>query len=459
MLEDTIAAVSTPLGGGIGIIRISGERSFKVVEKIFRPVKPYQIEEIKTQTMKYGHIFNPQTGETIDEVLVSFFKKPHTYTRENMAEINCHGGPLIAKRILELVLENGARLAEPGEFTKRAFLNGRIDLSQAEAVIELINAKTDSARRISLRQLEGRFSEKIKKIRGIMVESIADIEVGIDYPEYDIEEVSMNKLYQRMEDCLKEIRELIGTFSEGRIIREGLEIAIVGKPNVGKSSLLNALVQKERAIVTEIPGTTRDMIEEYIELAGVPVKIIDTAGLRETEDLIEKMGIERTKMVINKADLILLVLDGSEEITSEDKEFFEYIKNKKVIIVVNKIDLDIKLKEEEIKNLFSQKELIWISAKEEIGLEEIENAIKRMFFSKEIELEDQVIVTNVRHKKILEETAKELENVLESINSKVPIDIISISITEAANKLGELTGEIVSEEVLNTIFSKFCIGK
>ncbi len=460
MFFDTIAAISTPPGqGGIGIVRVSGRESFDVVRKIFKPIKPYSIDEVKTQTMKYGHIFDPVSRETIDEVLVSFFREPHTYTRENLAEINCHGGALVVKRILELVIQNGARIAEPGEFTKRAFLNGRIDLSQAEAVIEVINSKTNAERKVSLNQLEGKLSEKIRGLRNLLIESIADIEAAIDFPEYDIEEVSREKISERIGTCLSQVKGLLKTFFEGRIIREGITAAIVGKPNVGKSSLLNALVQKEKAIITEVPGTTRDIIEEYIIIGGVAVKILDTAGLRQTEDRVEKIGIDRTKTAIERADLILLVLDGSEEVEEEDREIFKLVRERRAVIVINKSDLAARLDINEVRKVFAEKEIIEISAKEEAGLDKIERIIKDMFIRNELEYDNLAVIANVRHKGILEEVEKELEEAARTVSAGLPVDMLSSAITQAADKLGEITGETVSEEVLHTIFSKFCIGK
>ena len=460
MRKDTIAAISTPIGqGGIGIIRVSGENAFIIVERIFKPKISYSIENIKTQTMKYGHIIEPISGQVVDEVLVSFFKSPHSYTCENMIEINCHGGTKIARNILELVLKYGAGIAEPGEFTKRAFLNGRIDLLQAEAVIEIINSKTNAAVKASQRQLEGRLSIKIREIRSKIIENIADIEAAIDYPEYDIEEISRKKIRERVVFCLNEVQRLINTFFEGRIIREGIQVAIVGRPNVGKSSLLNALAQKERSIITEVPGTTRDIIEEFIEIGGIAVRILDTAGLRETEDYVEKIGIERTRLVIDKADLILLVLDGSEQIEPEDREIFYSIKNKKVIVLINKSDIGKNFNFKDIDEIFNGKIIIDISAKEEHGLEKIEESIKEMFINKELEYDSDFIITNVRHKQILEAVMEELKEVIEAIDSMVPIDLISVALTGAGNRLGEITGETVNNEVLETIFHKFCIGK
>jgi tRNA modification GTPase len=460
MLKETIAAISTPMGwGGIGIIRISGQDTFSIIDKVFKSARSLDVKEIPTQTMKYGYIVDKENKEEIDEVLVSFFKKPNTYTREDMAEINCHGGLVIQKRILELVVQNGARLADPGEFTKRAFLNGRIDLSQAEAVIEMINAKTDFARKASLNQLEGKLSKRIKDIRTMMVGSIADIEANIDYPEYDIPEVSKASVLEKMTRCLEAIEMLTDTFFEGKMIREGIKIAIIGKPNVGKSSLLNALIQKEKAIITDIPGTTRDVVEEYAQIAGIAVHFLDTAGLRETQDVVEKIGIDKTKEAIGNADLILLVLDVSKPLTQEDREIFELVKDKKIIVLLNKIDLEKAMDVGEIKKQFEDKPVIDLSAKEEIGLDEIEAAISKMFVNKDIHLDSENIITNIRHKEIIEQVKNELKEAIGAIKAEVPIDILSSSMTEAANKLGEITGETVNEEVLNTIFHKFCIGK
>jgi len=460
MFNDTIAAISTPSGwGGIGIVRISGDDTFEVIQKIFASKKPYKIDQIKSHTIKYGNIVNPINGEIIDEVLVSFFMAPHTYTCENIAEINCHGGALIVKKVLELVLSNGARLAEPGEFTKRAFLNGRIDLTQAEAVIDVINAKTDSARKASLNQLEGKLSSKLKEIRSILIESIADIEAAIDYPEYDIEEISKDKLISRINDALLKIEKLIKTFFEGKIIRDGIETAIIGKPNVGKSSLLNALSQKEKAIITEVPGTTRDIIEEYIEIGGVAIKIVDTAGLRDTSDLVEKLGIDKAKAVLEKADLILLVLDGSKPIDENDKAIFELVRSKNIIVLINKSDLEMALNKNEILKAFENPQILEISAKEEAGLELVEKAIQDMFLRKELNNENTLIVTNIRHKHLIENAKNDLIKAKDALMVDTPVDIVSVTITQAAMMLGEITGETVQEDVLHNIFSKFCIGK
>jgi len=459
IFDDTISAISTPFGnGGISIIRICGEKTFKIIEKIFKPVKDSG-KGIKTYTMKYGHIIDPLKKEKIDEVLVSFFVKPYTYTKEDMAEINCHGGIVIAKEVMQAVLSCGARLANPGEFTMRAFLNGRVDLSQAEAVIDLINSKTTSARKASLRQLEGKLSDKIKGIRENLIDVITDIEAAIDYPEYDIEEVSRKNIEERLNYCIKEINILSNTYFQGRILREGIEVAIIGRTNVGKSSLLNALAKKERAIITDIPGTTRDIIEEYLEIGGVAVKILDTAGLRETTDKVELAGIERSKKAIENADLVLIILDGSEEINDQDKKILNLIKDKKTIIVINKSDLKRKLSAEKIIQVLPNRKTIEISALNEEGLEDIEEAIRELVATNQVSYDNEILITNLRHKNLTDETKKTLEEASNLVKDGMPIDVVSVVITEAANKIGEITGDTVGEEVIKNIFAKFCIGK
>ncbi|MGE5472765.1 MAG: tRNA uridine-5-carboxymethylaminomethyl(34) synthesis GTPase MnmE [Ignavibacteriales bacterium] len=457
--EDTIAAISTPFGnGGISIIRISGEKAFKIINKIFKPIKE-NLSEIKSYTIKYGHIVNPFKNEAIDEVLVSFFVKPNTYTREDIVEVNCHGGMVIAREVMEMVINCGARLAEPGEFTMRAFLNGRVDLSQAEAVIDLINSKTTTARKASLKQLEGKLSGKIKDIRSGLIDIITDIEAAIDYPEYDIEEISRKNMSDRLELSIKEIEKLSKTYFQGKILREGIEIAIIGRPNVGKSSLLNALAKKEKAIITDIPGTTRDVIEEYLEIGGIAVKILDTAGLRETTDKIEMAGIQRSKKAIENADIILFIFDGSEEIKQEDKEILEIIKNKKVIAVINKSDLRRELSEQGLAEILPGRKIISTSAINEGGLEEIEEAIKNMVVGNEVNYDNEILLTNIRHERLVDEAREAVEEAVKLVVKGTPVDIISVVISEAANKIGEITGDTVGEEVIKNIFSKFCIGK
>ncbi|HHW49137.1 MAG TPA: tRNA uridine-5-carboxymethylaminomethyl(34) synthesis GTPase MnmE, partial [Clostridiaceae bacterium] len=392
--NDTIAAISTPLGtGGIGIIRISGDDAFKIAEKIFKGKKDFG--SIKSHTINYGKIVDPESGETVDEALLTKMEKPNTFTREDVVEINCHGGIVVLRRILALVLKEGARLAEPGEFTKRAFLNGRIDLSQAEAVIDLINSKTDESSKAAINQLEGKLSGKLKEIRNKLIELIAHIEVTVDYPEHDIEEITAEMVYKEVREIRGMLEKLLKSFERGRIIREGLKIVIVGKPNVGKSSLLNELAGKNKAIVTDIPGTTRDIIEEYINIKGIPVKIIDTAGIRETEDIVEKIGVDRAAEAIESADLVLMVLDAHEGIQHEDMAIIEKIKDKKHIIIVNKIDLV--PDEWDISSLpqLQDKNVIEMSLKEGIGVEKLEDEIAELFLKGEVRANDEFLVTNV----------------------------------------------------------------
>lgn len=457
--EDTIAAVSTPIGtGGIGIIRLSGKEAWRIIERLFEPAGKNGKEPAKSRIMRYGHIVEPEKHKIIDEVLVCLFKEPYSFTKEDMAEINCHGGINAVRAVLKAVIAAGARLAEPGEFTKRAFINGRIDLSQAEAVIDLINSKTDSARKASINQLEGKLSKQIKEVRDLLIDTISDIEASIDYPEYDIEETSREKIKAVVEKAESKLERLAKTFFEGNIIREGISIAIIGKPNVGKSSLLNALAGKEKAIITDIPGTTRDIIEEFIDVGGIPVKFIDTAGLRETNDVIEMAGIQKTEKAISDADVVLFVLDGSQDFEQEDKEILAKLKDKKIIEVINKIDLMTE-KHANRERLTEKVERIYISAKNGEGIDLIEQEIKRKFNLGEIDYNDEVVITNFRQQAIINETQKELEEVIRQASKKTPVDLLSVGIIEAVGKLGEITGETVREDVLATIFSKFCLGK
>lgn len=454
----TIAAISTAPGvGGIGIIRLSGEETFNIIEKIFVPKN--KSKEIKGYTFKYGNIINPKTNEILDEVLVSYFIKPRSYTMENMCEINSHGGNIVMQNILEVCLENGAELAEPGEFTKRAFLNGRIDLSQAESIIDIINSKTKKESKASLKQLEGFLSKKIKSIRKKIMDVMVDIEANIDYPEYDIEEVTEKKVENMLKSIEKELMSLKNTFDNGKIIKDGINVAIVGKPNAGKSSLLNALLKEERAIVSKYKGTTRDSIEELMNIDGIPIKIIDTAGIREASDEVEKIGIERAKEIADNADLLIAIFDISANIDEEDIEIIDLIKDKKAIIVLNKIDLiqdninvDIR-----ISNL--NKKIIKISALNKDGVEKISETIVEMFKINEINLDDGIIVTNTRHKNLINKAINSTENAQISLENKMPMDIVAIEIKNVLEDLGEITGEDVSENIINEIFAKFCLGK
>ena len=454
----TIAAISTAPGvGGIGIIRLSGEETFNIIEKIFVPKN--KSKEIKGYTFKYGNIINPKTNEILDEVLVSYFIKPRSYTMENMCEINSHGGNIVMQNILEVCLENGAELAEPGEFTKRAFLNGRIDLSQAESIIDIINSKTKKESKGSLKQLEGFLSKKIKSIRKKIMDVMVDIEANIDYPEYDIEEVTEKKVENMLKSIEKELMSLKNTFDNGKIIKDGINVAIVGKPNAGKSSLLNALLKEERAIVSKYKGTTRDSIEELMNIDGIPIKIIDTAGIREASDEVEKIGIERAKEIADNADLLIAIFDISANIDEEDIEIIDLIKDKKAIIVLNKIDLiqDNINVDSRISNL--NKKIIKISALNKDGVEKISETIVEMFKINEINLDDGIIVTNTRHKNLINKAINSTENAQISLENKMPMDIVAIEIKNVLEDLGEITGEDVSENIINEIFAKFCLGK
>ena len=452
----TIAAISTSPGiGGIGIVRISGKDAFKVLNKIF---KPKNNSEIKGYTMKYGNIIDTEKNKIIDEVLVSYFIAPKSYTTENMCEINSHGGVIVMKQILDLCLKNGATLAEPGEFTKRAFLNGRIDLVEAEAIIDIINAKTEKEKDASVCQLNGFLSKEIIDIEKDLLSFTADIEANIDYPEYDIEEVSTNKSLEVLKNVKNKLLKLKESFNNGKILKEGINTVIIGRPNVGKSSLLNVLLKEERAIVTEYEGTTRDTIEEYISIKGIPLKIIDTAGIRNTDNAVEKIGIEKSIEIAKKADLVIAIFDISQELKDEDYRILEIIKDKNAIIVLNKIDLSVnKTTEEKIKSL--NKDIVKISALERKGIEEIYDKILKLYDLNKINIEGENIVTNARHQNLINQSLISLEKAINTINSGMPLDIIAIDVKEILENLGKITGKNVSEDVINEIFSKFCLGK
>lgn len=453
---DTIVAISTAIGNsGIGIIRMSGDNSFEIIKKIFKT--NHKEVDIKPNTINYGHIV--LGDEIIDEVLVSFFKSPKSFTTENMCEINSHGGIVIMNKILNLCIENGARIAEPGEFTKRAFLNGRIDLSQAEAIIDVINAKTEKEAKASMKQLNGILSKNIYSIKEKLLEILVDIEASIDYPEYDIEEVTEKKVSESMEVVKKELIKLEKTFVNGKILKDGIKIAILGKPNAGKSSLLNAILNEDRAIVTDIEGTTRDTIEENIQIDGIPVKIIDTAGIRKTENLVEKIGITKSKDVAKEADLIIAIIDASKELSAEDDEILELIKNKKSIVLLNKIDLENVITKEEIEKKVKDKRIISISALNKEGIDKIFSTISEMYRFNEIEIDDSLTITNNRHKQAIINMMKSVEKAEESVKNNMPIDIITIHIMDIISELGKITGDNVSEDIINEIFKKFCLGK
>ncbi len=457
-MEKTIVAISTASGnGGIGIIRLSGRQTFDIIDKIFIPKN--KSKDIKGYTMKYGNIVNPKNNEIIDEVLVAYFVAPKSYTTENMCEINSHGGTVVEKRILELCLENGAELAEPGEFTKRAFLNGRIDLSQAEGIIDLINSKTEMEAKESINQLEGNLSKKIKKIEQKMLDIMVNIEVTIDYPEYDVEEVTNSEALKKLNEIHNLLNELENSFNKGKIIKDGIKTVIIGKPNAGKSSLLNSLLKEDRAIVSDIAGTTRDTIEEYLNIEGTPLKLIDTAGIRDTENTIEKIGVEKSKKLVNDADLIIAIFDISGSLDEDDRKIIELIRDKKAIILLNKVDVlkNNNKMEEEIKKL--NKPVIKISAKEEIGFENLYSEIKKMFELNEISSNNEILITNERHKNQIIKAKQNILNAIETVKNNTPVDIISIYINQAMEDLGEITGVNVSENIINEIFAKFCLGK
>ena len=457
---DTIVAISTAPGiGGIGIIRMSGDNSFKILDKIFEAKNPESIENIKGYSIKYGKIINLKNNEIIDEVLVSYFRAPSSYTAENVCEINSHGGMVIVKKILELCIENGARLAEAGEFTKRAFLNGRIDLTQVEAIVDIINAKTEKESRASVNQLEGNLSKEIREIRNEILGILTYIEAGIDYPEYDVEEVSNNKALKTLENVEQRLEKLRNSFENGKIIKDGIKVSIIGKPNSGKSSLLNKILKEERAIVTDIEGTTRDTIEEFVSINGIPFKFIDTAGIRNAVNKVEQIGIEKSKKVAKESDLIVAMFDNSKKLSKEDKEILEFIKNRKAIILLNKIDLGDKdlINEEEIKKL--DKKVIKISLAQESNLSSFYKELDKMFRLNEITAENEILITNVRHKKIIENAINHTKDAKEDLKNGLPIDIISINIKSILEDLSEITGENVTEDIIKDIFSKFCLGK
>lgn len=435
---------------------MSGKNCFKILDKIFVQKNKKDIEEIPGYTIKYGHIKN-KNNEIVDEVLVSYFKEPKSYTTENMCEINSHGGNIVMKQILELCIENGAELAEPGEFTKRAFLNGRIDLSQAEAVIDVINAKTKIETKESINQLQGYLSKRISNIRKKLIDMMVDIDANIDYPEYDLEDVSYNKATQELTDIYNDLNKLEKSFDNGKIIKNGIKVAIIGKPNAGKSSLLNAMLKEERAIVTEYEGTTRDTIEEFLEIDGIPIRIIDTAGIRNAKDEVEKIGIKKSKEVAETADLIIAIFDITKKLDEEDKKILDIIGNKKSIIVLNKIDLVDKVNIPE--EILKYENIIEMSALNKQGIEEMYNKIAEIFKFNDIEEDNSFIITNIRHKELIKKANKNIEDAINTLKNNLPIDIISINIKDALENLGNITGENVSENIINEIFKKFCLGK
>lgn len=455
---DTIAAISTALGeGAIAIVRVSGEDAIEKVNRIF---KGKDLTAVSSHTIHYGHIVDLNTDQVIEEVMVSIMRAPKTFTRENIVEINCHGGLVSVNKVLQLILAQGVRLAEPGEFTKRAFLNGRIDLSQAEAVMDLIRAKTDRAMNVAINQMEGRLSKLIGRLRQEILETLAHVEVNIDYPEYDdVEEMTHNILIEKATHVRGEIQKILETSKQGKILREGIATAIIGRPNVGKSSLLNSLVQEKKAIVTDIAGTTRDVIEEYVNVRGVPLKLIDTAGIRETEDVVERIGVERSKEMMEQADLVLVVVNYSEELTDEDEELFRAVQEKDFIVIVNKTDLPKQIDMERVTQLAGKKRIITTSLIEEKGIDELEKAIADLFFEGTIESADMTYVSNARHISLLTQAEKTIGDAIDAIESGVPIDMVQIDLTRTWEILGEITGDTVHESLIDQLFSQFCLGK
>lgn len=457
-ITDTIAAISTSTGNsGIGIIRVSGDEAIEIVDKIFKSNKEgKRLINVKSHTVNYGNIVDGE--KVLDQVLVLVMKNPHSYTGEDTVEIDCHGGMLILKKVLDLVIKNGAKSAAPGEFTKRAFLNGRLDLSQAEAVMDLINSQNDFALNSSIEQLKGGVSEKIKEIRSDVIYHIAFIESALDDPEHISLDGYDNEISEMINKNISKIKKMIDTFDNGRIMKEGIKTVILGKPNAGKSSLLNRMLGEERAIVTDIEGTTRDTLEENINLNGLSLKIIDTAGIRNTDDKVEQIGVNKAKEIAEGADLIIYVVDGSKDIDENDKEILEIIKNKKVIVLLNKTDIDRVVDIEQL-NEIPKEDIIEFSAKASLGMDELEEKIKDMFYSGEITFNDQVYITNARHKEALENSYNSLLKVRESVDAGMPEDFYSIDLMDAYEQLGLIIGESVEDDLVNEIFSKFCMGK
>lgn len=456
---DTITSISTPMGeGAIGIVRLSGPQAVEIADKLYKG--KHLLNDVPSHTINYGHIIDPESKEVVEEVMVSVLRAPKTFTREDIIEINCHGGILTINRVLELTMTYGARMAEPGEFTKRAFLNGRIDLSQAEAVMDFIRSKTDRASKVAMNQIEGRLSDLIKKQRQSILEILAQVEVNIDYPEYDdVEDATTEFLLEQSKEIKQEINRLLDTGAQGKIMREGLSTVIVGKPNVGKSSMLNNLIQDNKAIVTEVAGTTRDVLEEYVNVRGVPLRLVDTAGIRETEDIVEKIGVERSRKALSQADLILFVLNNNEALTQEDYTLYEVVKNEDVIVIVNKLDLEQNIDINEVKDMIGDTPLIQTSMLKQEGIDELEIQIRDLFFGGEVQNQDMTYVSNSRHISLLKQARQTIQDAIDAAESGVPMDMVQIDLTRTWEILGEIIGETASDELIDQLFSQFCLGK
>lgn len=457
-IDDTIAAIATAPGeGGIGIIRISGADSISIASSIFKPFYKENLLDYPNRSLVYGNIVD--SDRVIDEVLIARMEGPNSYTAEDVVEINCHGGFISVKKILELVLKKGARLADPGEFTKRAFLNGRIDLSQAEAVIDIINAKTDQSHDIAQTQLEGALSQKVRSLRNMITEVLAQVEVAIDYPEEDIEFITYKELTDKTSQIQKEVVKMYETSDTGKILREGLKTAILGKPNVGKSSLMNWILGENRAIVTEIAGTTRDVIEEFVNIKGIPLKIVDTAGIRETDDIVEKIGVEKSRDHMKSSDLVLVVLDSSRELEEDDLEILDAINPKKTLVLINKIDLESRLDMDKVKEYIAEENIIHISAMENKGLESIHDKIEAMVYEGRVSNKGDVMITNTRHKDAIYKAMNSINDAIKGLEDHMSYDFIEVDLKDAWDSLGFINGDTVTEDLLDTIFKNFCIGK
>jgi len=460
MQEDTISAVATAVGeGGIGVVRLSGKNALNVAARLFQSSTQKDIERSTKSQIYYGHIVDPKDNSLVDEVLLLVMKAPHSYTREDVVEIQCHGGSVVLRRILGLTLRSGARLAEPGEFTKRAFLNGRLDLTQAEAVIDIIRAKTDASLKMAIGHLEGELAGKINQLRGQILEMIAQLEATIDFPEENIQELPAERVNESLQKIMDELESLLSTSAAGRILQDGLQTVIIGKPNVGKSSLLNALLRENRAIVTDIPGTTRDSIEEFVNLRGIPLRIVDTAGIRDTSDEVEKIGVDRSRAFVEKADLVLVLLDASQPLSKEDQQVLSLLADRKAIILINKSDLPEKLAKDELATYVGARQIITISVAAGLGLDVLEQCIAEMVFQGSVGVSEGAFINNVRQENILRLALQNLMEAKNTIVAGLPADFQVIDLRSAWEKLGELSGETVSEDIINEIFSRFCIGK